>query len=268
MKSRILVAVVCIPVLLVIIYALPPVATVILVAGLCAVSAYEMLSGTGLVKDRILTVLSIFMAACIPFWSYYSQSAVPALWGLFIYFALLFAVALHRHQTVQISELFASFFAAVLIPVFLSSLVRIRRTEFGAYYILVPIAIAFIADGGAYFTGTFWGKHKMAPQLSPKKTWEGVFGGAVTAVLGMLLYCTVCQYIFGRQPVYSYAVVYALAGSVLDYEGDLAFSLMKRQTGIKDYGKILPGHGGILDRFDSMLLTGSAVALLLLFVFG
>lgn len=263
MKARILVAVVCVPALLLIIYALPPVATVILVAGLCVISVHELLTGTGLVKDKILIALSMLMAAAIPFWSYYSQSSRLVLWGLFVWFALLFAVALHRHQTVQISELFASFFAAVMIPLFMSALVRIRRMEFGEYYILIPIAIAFVADGGAYFTGTFLGKHKMAPQLSPKKTWEGVFGGALTAVLAMLIYCAVCQYGFGRQPVYLYAVLYALVGSVLDYEGDLAFSLIKRQTGIKDYGKLLPGHGGILDRFDSMIFVAPLTELLL-----
>ena len=263
MKARILVAVVCIPFLLVIIYALPPVATVVLVAVLCVISVLEMLTGTGLVKDRVILVISMIIAAGIPFWSYYSLSIELAVCGVFAYFIAMFAVALCRHQTVKIGEIFVSFFAAVLIPLFLSSLVRIFRMEYGEYYILIPIAIAFVADAGAYFVGTFLGKHKMAPQLSPKKTWEGVFGGAATAVLIMLLYCCVCQFVFGRQPRYGYAVFYALIGTVLDYEGDLAFSLIKRQTGIKDYGKVLPGHGGILDRFDSMVFVAPLTELLL-----
>jgi phosphatidate cytidylyltransferase len=263
MKSRILVAVVCIPLLLVVLFAFPPVATVVLVAALCVISVHEMLTGTGLVRNKALVVLSMLLAAAIPFWSYYSGQIVPALWGLFAYFALAYAVALAQHRTTQIGELFAAFFAAVLIPLFLSSIVRILNLEYGKYYVLIPFVIAFVSDGGAYFAGVFLGKHKMAPELSPKKTWEGAAGGAVAAVVLMLLYCGVCQIFFGRQPSYGYAVCYALVGTVLDYEGDLAFSLMKRQTGIKDYGKLLPGHGGILDRFDSMVFVAPLVELLL-----
>lgn len=264
MKARILVAVVCIPLLLVVIYGLPPLATAVLVAALCMISVQEMLVGTGLVQDRGIVALSMVFAAAIPLWSFFSCQLELALWGLFAYFILVFAVALYRHKTIQISEVFVSFFAAVLIPLFLSSIVRILNMEFGKYYILVPFVIAFVADGGAYFAGVFLGKHKMAPELSPKKTWEGAIGGAVAATALMLIYCAVCQFCFGRQPNYGYAVFYALVGTVIDYEGDLAFSLMKRQTGIKDYGKLLPGHGGILDRFDSMVFVAPMTELLLL----
>ena len=107
--------------------------------------------------------------------------------------------------------------------------------------------MAFLPDSGAYFMGMRFGKHKLAPIISPKKTVEGVFGGAASAVLGMLVYALILSTCFDMQVNYLYAVIYGIASAVGSVFGDLCFSVIKRQTGIKDYGKLIPGHGGILD---------------------
>lgn len=128
----------------------------------------------------------------------------------------------------------------------------------------IPFILAFLSDTGAYFAGRAFGKHKLAPVISPHKTVEGVVGGVLGATLGMLIFCLVMQLGFKMQVNYLYAVLYGVVGSLGAVFGDLCFSVIKRQTGIKDYGNLIPGHGGVLDRFDSMMVVGPLSELLLL----
>ena len=107
--------------------------------------------------------------------------------------------------------------------------------------------MAFLSDTGAYFAGLKFGKRKLAPTISPKKTVEGVVGGVAGAVFGMILYALVLDLLpVGIQVNYALALLYGFAGSLFGIFGDLCFSVIKRQTGIKDYGDLIPGHGGIL----------------------
>ena len=154
--------------------------------------------------------------------------------------------------------------AGLLNPFLLCSLMRILAMDFGRYLVLIPFAVAFMSDSGAYFVGCRFGRHKLAPVISPKKSVEGVFGGVVFSVLGMLIYALVIDLVFDYQISYVNAAVYGFIGSLGGVFGDLCFSVIKRQTGIKDYGNLLPGHGGVLDRFDSMLVVGPVVELLLI----
>ncbi len=125
------------------------------------------------------------------------------------------------------------------------------RLEPGAAWIVVVLAITFSNDTGAYFTGRLWGRHRMAPYISPKKSWEGALGGLVVATLmGALL-----VHALGL-PIAPWAgALLGGIGSIAGQAGDLAESLIKRQVDIKDSGRIIPGHGGILDRIDSLLFT-------------
>ena len=134
----------------------------------------------------------------------------------------------------------------------------------GRFYIMIPFVIAFISDSGAYFAGRFLGKHKLAPTISPKKTVEGAVGGLLGAVLGMVIYGLVLQFAFDFSVNYFACVVYGLLGAVAGIFGDLCFSCIKRQTGIKDYSNLIPGHGGILDRFDSNIIIAPLVEILMI----
>lgn len=128
----------------------------------------------------------------------------------------------------------------------------------------IPFILAFLSDTGAYFAGRAFSKHKLAPVISPHKTVEGVVGGVLGAIFGMLIFCLVMQLGFKMQVNYLYAVLYGVVGSLGAVFGDLCFSVIKRQTGMKDYGNLIPGHGGVLDRFDSMMVVGPLSELLLL----
>ena len=124
-----------------------------------------------------------------------------------------------------------------------------------------------VADSGAYFVGRAFGKHKLAPIVSPKKTVEGAIGGAVCNVLAMILYAFILNKCFDfSQANYVYAAIYGLLGAGASIIGDLSLSIVKRQVGIKDYGNLMPGHGGVLDRFDSTMMVAPLTEILLLLI--
>jgi phosphatidate cytidylyltransferase len=154
--------------------------------------------------------------------------------------------------------------AGLILPLLLGSVVRIHTWERGRFFILIPFVISFLSDTGAYFAGCYLGKHKLAPEISPKKTVEGLVGGFAGAVVGMVIFSLVLQLGFGFRVNYLFAVIYGVLGSAGATFGDLCFSVIKRQTGIKDYGNLIPGHGGILDRFDSTIVVGPLAEVLLL----
>lgn len=123
--------------------------------------------------------------------------------------------------------------------------------------------MAFTADSGAYFVGRALGKHKLAPVISPNKTVEGAAGGVLCAMLFMGLYGLVLKQAFQFDVITWYAVLYGALGAGASILGDLGFSAVKRQMNLKDYGNLIPGHGGILDRFDSMMLVAPLMEILL-----
>ena len=136
----------------------------------------------------------------------------------------------------------------IYIPVFLSHINLLSNT--GSIYIWLVFIFAWISDTFAYFTGVFFGKHKLIPHISPKKTIEGSIGG----ILGTVL-VTVAFAMFFKEENPIYFVPLAIVGSTVSQLGDLFASAIKREFNIKDYGNLIPGHGGVLDRFDSILFT-------------
>lgn len=264
MKTRVIVAVALLPLLLLVVLALPAVWTAVLVAAMGVIAVWELLHEAGLAPHSRLIAYSVVMAVAVSIWSYCGCPLKWALVGGWIYFAALFLELLAAHAKLQFHEICISAFAGIVIPLCLSSLVRILRLENGKYYILVAFILAFTSDSGAYFAGRAFGRHKLAPVISPKKTVEGAIGGILSAILFMAAYGLVLQLGFQIQFQFGFAAVYGILGSLGSILGDLTFSVIKRQAGIKDYGRLLPGHGGILDRFDSMVVVGPLTEALIL----
>lgn len=178
---------------------------------------------------------------------------------------VLFAILLRYHEKIGFTEVAGAYFGGIVIPYLLMSLVRMfTMTEInGKLYILIPLLAAWGSDTFALFAGMAFGKHKLAPVISPKKTIEGSIGGIVGAIALMLFY-GVCVNAFSDTKLsLLLCFVIGLFGAILGQVGDLSFSIVKRKSGIKDYGKIFPGHGGVLDRFDSIIFVAPAVELLL-----
>ena len=263
MKTRIISAAVLVPFLFVVVLALDEIVAALIMAAMMAVGAYELLFRTRLVRHPRLVIYSCIMAAFLSMWSYFGAVQAWLLLAVLIYLVLLFVEMMMDHVKVHFETLAVCFFAGFLVPYLLTSLIRILMLGVGRYVIMIPFVVAFVSDGGAYFAGYFLGKHKLAPVVSPNKTIEGAVGGLLADVLGMILYGLILDLGFHFEVNYLIAVFYGLIGSAAGVFGDLMFSVIKRQTGIKDYGNLIPGHGGILDRFDSMMMVAPLMEALL-----
>ena len=149
----------------------------------------------------------------------------------------------------------------VYVVFFSFHLVLLDQLETGHIFIWTVVLSAFGSDIFAYFTGMLWGKKKLAPVLSPKKTVEGSVGG----IIGAGVLCLIFGLIFARQYLWQCLLI-GIVGGAVSQAGDLTASAFKRKMGIKDYGKLIPGHGGIMDRFDSVIFVAPFVYYLVLFI--
>lgn len=264
MKTRIIAAVVLLPLLLLVVLAAPKVFTAILFGLMAAIAAYELLQNTRLVTHPRLVIYSMVCAFWCALWSGLPISYGWLLMGIVAFWIVLFAEMMRDMENIKFSGIALCFAAGVMIPLLFSSLVRLHAMEKGRFYILLPFVMAFMSDTGAYFAGLNFGKHKLAPVISPKKTIEGVIGGMIAAILGVVIYGLILNVFFDMTVNFLYTFIYGALGAVAGVFGDLCFSVIKRQTGIKDYGNLIPGHGGILDRFDSMMVVGPLAEVLML----
>lgn len=258
-----LVALVGIPFLLLVLMWAPAWATLLLVAVLCAVGAYELMHAVaGASGRKQLTGAAGMMAILVPSFIYqqtalFAEDRYPMLAVLaFLFVFMLFFSSVKHYGTpaaIPFSDLTAAIFAGLVFPLMLSCLLRLRLMDYGVILVFVPLAIAFGSDSFALFAGMLFGKHKLAPYVSPKKTVEGAIGGLIGGVLGILLIKWIA-YAIGRLIFLTYwqAILLGVLGSIVSQIGDLSFSVIKREFGVKDFGKLLPGHGGVLDRFDSV----------------
>ncbi|HEY5523266.1 MAG TPA: phosphatidate cytidylyltransferase, partial [Desulfuromonadaceae bacterium] len=153
--------------------------------------------------------------------------------------------------------------AFLYIPFLLMHLVQLRQTHFGIQWLFVIMLIVMSNDSTAYYFGSAFGKHRLYPLVSPKKSIEGAVGGLVGSLVGALL----AKFIFFPQLTFSDAVVTALVVGMFGQAGDLFESLLKRSFGVKDSGTIIPGHGGVLDRLDSILFAAPITYYYVLFFF-
>lgn len=264
MKTRIIAGCVFGIVMALTFFIAPAWVTAITVAAMTALASYELLHTTGLVKERNLNIYSALMAVFITVWSYFGCNHAVLVLGILVYTMLLFSELLFTSGKVSVEKLCYCLLSGLVIPFLLTALLRIRM-DYHWSILLIPFIMAYCSDTGAYFVGVFLGKHKMCPAISPKKTWEGFVGGILIASASMMIFALVLDR-QGHEVNYLLAAVYGLVGSICSVFGDLNMSVIKRQTGIKDYGKLIPGHGGILDRFDSVMITAPLTEALLLII--
>ncbi|MCL2680323.1 MAG: phosphatidate cytidylyltransferase [Coriobacteriia bacterium] len=187
---------------------------------------------------------------------------ICALVGLMMWLALIRDPATRSSSIGRSSMAYVanSLFGALYLGVPFACLLLIRQMNEGSPLLAVALVISvWAADSFAYFGGSLFGRHKIAPQISPKKSWEGLIAGT----LGSILFWYLVPYIFQGEASFVGAVVVGSIVSLTALVGDLFQSRLKRERGVKDSGKLLPGHGGILDRIDSLLLTSPVMFVLL-----
>lgn len=270
MKQRILVAVVGIPLLLAVLCWVPDWATALLLAALSVIAAHELLTAVcGAEKAKRWTALpavtgALVIAAVYFSGEHYADSPAGTVLRWLIaaaVLALLLASVLTygRPGALVLQDVCVMAVAGLVIPWAFSCMLQLRMLPHGAGMVLMPLVAAFCSDSAALFTGMACGRHKMAPLVSPHKTVEGALGGIAGGVVGMVIF-RIVFYFCTLVPLHiGWCVVIGLVGALMGELGDLSFSVIKRQVGIKDYGRLLPGHGGVLDRFDSVLFAAPMI---------
>ena len=265
MLTRIIVAVVLAPFFFWVLLAPPAFCLALLLSGICALASYELLKATQVAHHNLMYVFTALAAVIVPlgYWSGYGSLVTRAV--ALILMSALFFVAILRYdeeKPLGLEQVMVCMFGGLLIPMFLSSLVVLRGMENGRWLVLLPVICAFLTDAGAYFAGVFLGKHRGITRVSPNKSLEGYIGGILCGGLFLVLYGLLLRNFAGVDASIPVLALYGLVGSAVTEVGDLSFSLVKRQFGIKDYGDLLPGHGGIIDRFDSMVFAAPVLLVL------
>ena len=271
MLQRILVAVVGIPALLFLFCWCPEWATAVLLIALCLIGTHELCSAV-MTKEKtkrwfpLAWVLSVF-TVLMPYWQNDTNSSVGLMpWLMAAFILLLFicmVVEYGKSNALKFQDMCTLFTAGLVIPMALGCLLRLRLLEHGGGLVLIPLVAAFCSDAMALFAGITLGNRKLAPRVSPKKTIGGAIGGLIGGMVGMILF-RICFFLVTEVQLHiGWCLVLGLLGAALGQLGDLVFSCVKREFGIKDYGKLLPGHGGVLDRFDSVIFAAPVLWLII-----
>ncbi len=242
----------------------------ITIAILCVMCVYESLNAQGFIKNKWLLVLPILYSFLTPvsfaFCNYINKSPYFCLLALTFIFVLIFIIhSMKNFNTLKYGDCCAVIFSSIVITVFLSNIILIRtQFEHGLFYMILTICcFAWSTDIFAYIVGVCIGKHRFSPNISPKKSIEGSIGGTICCVVFSALATFVYSVIIDCSVNYIIVFVYSLLCSLAGQIGDFSFSYIKRSYGIKDFGNLLPGHGGVLDRLDSLIFISPFFYMLL-----
>lgn len=288
MKQRVITAVVLLALLAVVVWQINTPVLVLVIAFLAAVAANEIMR-CAKVENTFIRVVATGYAACVPFFAS-AKALTPwvseAIWGkvigavpgvvyLIALVLVLLLAMLKGYAYTTFEDVAVSVFAGALVPFGFSVFIRLRDMfqieQFGIYLIFYGLICALATDSGAQLAGMAFGKHKMSPNISPKKTVEGAIGGLIFSLIlnavAMILYNRLADF---KMDEFAVTVLLAacLPVSFLGMMGDLSASVLKRNFGVKDFGKIFPGHGGVMDRFDSSMFTLPVTYALALTVFS
>ncbi|MCR4925089.1 MAG: phosphatidate cytidylyltransferase [Clostridiales bacterium] len=240
-----------------------------------AIAVYEI-DKVAQIKNKVTIALSMLVAFFVPIYIEMDfKKVVSAGVLLAIYVLIMLFVMLWKYEKTRFEHIAISVFASIMVPcsfsvfLFLRDLYLIYPEKYsrlnGIYYIVFVFICSWITDTFAYFVGRKFGKHKLTPRISPKKTVEGALGGIIiTAVVNLIVLYAFNNYLFISFKIsYGFTLLLSVILSVVSMLGDLSASTIKRNYSIKDFGNLMPGHGGIMDRFDSCLFVLPSMYILL-----
>lgn len=263
---RLATAAVAVPLLLLLLYKGPPWGLFPVALAATLIGAWELFGMTH-ASDRVSRGVGVTLTALVSFTMYFFGHDARVLVAMMTLVPLAGPMlTLARLGDMESAAFRAASmgFAPLFVGLPLTLLAVMRRDvggSAGAGYVVLALMLAWFSDTGGYFAGRFLGKHKLYEAVSPKKTWEGAIGGLLGALLGAML----AHFWYLPELTLGGGIGLALVGGALGQVGDLAESLFKRSTGVKDSGHIVPGHGGILDRVDALLVTATFTYLYTLF---
>ncbi len=225
----------------------------IVIAALTVQSVLELYHAADAQRSRAAIIAGCALAMTIAIFGVPQYSAVLAV--TFVLALAVFGLLMGKLEQVKHLSGWFSAFAVWMIALFFHSMAVVRSWDNGLLILIYALLVSTITDCGAYFIGRKWGRVHLAPKISPNKTVEGSLGGIASTVCLLFLLSFFLKISGTAKPLFGRLTVYAISASCVGQFGDLAFSAIKRVVGIKDYGHLLPGHGGILDRFDSALFV-------------
>lgn len=239
---------------------------VILLAVLAAIASYEMLYNTGVVKNKAAVLAAAVYSALMQF--AHSGRFFDGVVLTAVYILAVVCVALRCHGSFSERQITMALSMPILLSYAFASFGWLLNAgdRNGLFYFILLLNFSSVADCFAYFTGRAFGRHKLAPVISPKKTVEGSVGGVIGSLIGTLAICLIFGAVSSIQPNLLLLLAVTPVFCVLGMLGDLFASAIKRTCGIKDYGWLMPGHGGVLDRVDSLLLISPMLAIFLSYV--
>lgn len=282
MKTRILTAIVMalvgVPVL---VFSNTPIYPLVAaIVSVCCV--WEMLRCVGVHKKLFVAIPAYLLAAALPLFAYdaffpfyagyfsnvhhISYFVIMAM-ALFVFLTYMTFVGVFSRGETTIVDISQALMAVIYIVVSFTSLVLIRYMPFGNYLFLLVFVCAWVCDAAAYFVGSLIGKNKLVPSISPKKTVEGAIGGVVLTIVGAIVFGLIIEAVDPNINANYFALGFiGLVLSVVAQVGDLWASLIKRHYGVKDFSNLLPGHGGLFDRFDSVLAVCTVLMVICSFI--
>lgn len=231
------------------------------IALLATIAIYEIFKATEHIKFKTQSIICMsyaFLECLSIIWL--SKGKLLFINNLLILGILIIGMSLmylREHEIFNFKDYFLMLAVSVLIPFAFKTLLYMNAyPRVGLFMVITTLCGAWLADSGAYFAGTFFGKTPLCPSISPKKTVEGVLGGVVSNGLIFIIIGLFYEYVLkGAEIHYIPLFLSGMICAIIGLIGDLTASIIKRQTGIKDYGNLMPGHGGVMDRFDSVLLV-------------
>ena len=270
MKTRVITGTLILAVILPILFFSEYIIYPIALGLFCLAALFEVFGVIGVKKQLAIVIPAYVLALCLPFFVFFAPELnrlayLKFLFGaLLIFLMYLFCIMVFKKGALSYSKVAEIFTLTTYVTTSFTALCLIRYIDNGKYILFLVFIASWITDTFAYLTGTLIGRHKLIPEVSPKKTVEGAIGGTLSAVIFFPLFGFLVSAISGAEVRANYLVlvIYAVVLAVVAQIGDLAASLIKREYKIKDYGSILPGHGGIMDRFDSVMSVSVIMVLL------
>ncbi len=233
-----------------------------LVVGIMAVIGLsEIYNATGILRkqNKLCMFTYVYTVIMYVFAGFMPNPAVCVATFVFLYIVLMLIYMIFNHESCDFSSVCTLLFQFVYVSVLFAHIILVRKLENGMFVMWFIFVTAWLSDTMAYAVGLKFGRNKLIPAISPKKTVEGAVGGLAGSVIFNLIYALICTFAFDFQVNYFAVIILALIAGVVSQLGDLAASCIKREYNLKDYSNLLPGHGGILDRFDSVLFVAPTV---------
>lgn len=231
------------------------------VSLLALIGLSEIYSATGMLKrqNKLCMIGYIYTVLLYIVIVFVKNASIALGIGVICFAAFLMIYMIFNHDTIGFAEVSELFYSTMYVTALFSYIIMVRKLPTGIFSIWFIFITAWLSDTVAFMVGRRFGKNKLIPEVSPKKTVEGAVGGLAGSLIFNLIFGLVCSNVFGCTVNYLMLAVLALVAGAMSQLGDLTASCIKREHGIKDYSNLLPGHGGILDRFDSVLFVAPIV---------